>query len=141
MIRSLNRLQPWALLLIRLVLGISMLIHGWEKIIPAGGLHRTHPLAGIDAFTRFVVSLGLPYWMGYLSVAAEFLGGAALLAGFVTRFCAAMIFINMLIALWKVNLHHGYGGSEYTLALLTMALMLVTAGSGTLSLDRRLGIS
>ena len=141
MIRSLNKLQPWGLTLLRLALGASMFVHGWEKLIPPGGLHRAHPLAGIEYFNHFVVSLGLPYWLGYVSVAAEFVGGAFLLLGLLTRFWALMIAANMLVALWKVNLHHGYDGSEYTLALIVMALMLLVAGSGALSLDRRFGIS
>jgi putative oxidoreductase len=141
MIRNLNKLQPWALMLLRLTLGVAMLFHGWEKLIPAGGLHRTHPLAGIDAFARFVAELGLPAWLGYVSIATEFVGGAFVIVGLLTRFWAFLIAGNMLVALWKVNLHHGYGGSEYTLALITMALMLVVAGSGALSLDRRFGIS
>lgn len=141
MIRSLSKLQPWALTLLRLVLGLSMLVHGWEKLIPPGGLHRSHPLAGMQSFTHFVATLGLPYWLGYVSVATEFLGGLGLLFGLLTRFFALLIAINMLVALWTVNLHHGYGSSEYTLALITMALLLVTTGSGALSLDRRLGLS
>jgi uncharacterized membrane protein YphA (DoxX/SURF4 family) len=40
-----------------------------------------------------------------------------------------------------VNIHGGYGGAQYTLALIPMALMLVVAGSGALSLDRRFGLS
>ncbi len=141
MIRSLSKLQPWALTLLRLVLGASMLVHGWEKLIPAGGLHRSHPLAGVEGFNHFVATLGLPYWLGYVSVATEFLGGAFLLLGLLTRFWALMIAGNMLVALWKVNLHHGYDGSEYTLSLIVIAFMLLVAGSGALSLDRRFGIS
>ena len=141
MIRSLTRLQPWALALLRLALGVSMTYHGYEKLIPPGGLHRAHPLAGIEYFNQFVVSLGLPYWLGYISVATEFLGGIFLVVGLFTRFWAFMIAGNMLVALWKVNLHHGYAGSEYSLALVLIAVMLVTAGSGALSLDRRFGIS
>jgi putative oxidoreductase len=141
MIRTLNKLQPWALMLLRLTLGFSMLYHGWEKLIPAGGLHRAHPLAGVDGFARFVVTLGLPAWLAYVSIAAEFLGGAFVMAGLLTRFWALMIAGNMLVAFWTVNRHHGYGGSEYTLALIAMALMLVVAGSGALSLDRRFGLS
>lgn len=141
MIRSLTKLQPWALTFLRLVLGISMLVHGWEKLIPAGGLHRSHPLAGFEAFNHFVVSLGLPYWLGYVSIVSEFFGGIFLILGLLTRFWAFMIFGNMLVALWFVNLHHGYAGSEYTLALVTMAFMLLVAGSGALSMDRRVGVS
>jgi putative oxidoreductase len=141
MIRFLNRLQPWALTLIRLVLGVSMLVHGWEKLIPAGGLHRSDPLAGVEAFNHYVVGLGLPYWLGYVSVATEFLGGLLLLLGLLTRFIGLLVAVNMLVALVQVNRHHGYSGSEYTLALIAMALMLLAAGSGAMSLDRRLGIS
>jgi putative oxidoreductase len=141
MIRSLNKLQPWALTLLRLVLGFSMLIHGWEKLIPAGGLHRANPLAGFESFSHFVITLGLPYQLAYVSIITEFVGGACVIVGLFTRFWAFLIAGNMLVALWKVNLHHGYGGSEYTLALITMALMLLTAGSGALSFDRRMGLS
>jgi putative oxidoreductase len=128
MIRSLAKLQPWALTLLRLVLGVAMVVHGWEKLIPVGGLH-------------FVASLGLPYWLGYVSIITEFVGGLFLIFGLLTRFWAFMILGNMLLALWTVNRHHGYSGSEYVLALITMAFMLVVAGSGAMSLDRRAGIS
>ncbi len=141
MIRFLARLQPWTLTLLRLVLGLSMLYHGWEKLIPAGGLHRAHPLAGIEAFNHFVTTLHLPYWLGYVSIATEFLGGIFLILGLLTRLFGFLVAINMAVALVTVNFHHGYSGSEYSLALFVIALMLVTAGSGALSLDRRLGLS
>ncbi len=141
MLRLLARLQPWALTLLRLTLAVSMLVHGWEKLIPDGGLHRAHPLAGCDAFNHFVFTLGLPYWLGYVSIATEFFGGLFLIFGLLIRFWAFLIFGNMLVALWTVNRHHGYDGSEYTLALIAIAFMLVAAGSGALSLDRRLGIA
>lgn len=141
MIRSLSKLQPWALTLLRLVLGISMLYHGWEKLIPAGGFSRAHPLAGIESFNHFVMTLGLPYWLGYISIVTEFLGGALLILGLLTRLSALLIAVNMLVAIWTVNMRHGYASSEYSLALASMAFMLVVAGSGALALDRRLGIS
>lgn len=141
MTRFLNRLQPWTLMLIRIALGVSMAYHGYEKLIPPGGLHRAHPLAGFDYFNHFVVSLGLPYWLGYVSIVTEFVGGIALLLGLLTRFWAFLIAGNMIVALITVNRHHGYAGSEYTLALIAMALLLVTTGGGALSLDRRFGIS
>ena len=118
-----------------------MLFHGYEKLIPPGGLHRSHPLAGVDYFTHFVASLGLPYWLGYVSITTEFVGGAFLILGLLTRFWGLMVAGNMLVAIWKVNAHHGYPGSEYSIALVTMALMLLAAGSGAAALDRRFGIS
>ncbi|ADW68623.1 DoxX family protein [Granulicella tundricola] len=141
MTRQLNRLQPWGICLLRIVLGVAMTYHGYQHLIPPGGLHRSNPLGGFDYFNHFVVSLGLPYWLGYVSVCTEFLGGLCLVLGFLTRSAAFMVAGNMLVALIKVNLHHGYAGSEYTLALIAMALLLVLTGSGTLALDRRLGLS
>ncbi len=141
MIRSLAKLQPWALTLLRVVLGVSMLTHGWAKLIPAGGLHRSHPLAGFDTFNHFVTSLGLPYWLGYVSIVTEFFGGLFLVFGLLTRFWAFLILGNMLVALWTVDRHHGYAGSEYTLALITMAFLLVVAGSGAAAMDRRMGFA
>lgn len=141
MIRFLNRHQPWALTLVRLVLAVAMLLHGYDKVIPAGGLHRAHPLAGADAFAHFVVTLGLPHWLGYVSVATECLGGLFLLFGLLTRFWALLVTGNMLVALAMVDIHHGYSGSQYSLSLLVMAFMLVVAGSGAMSLDRKFGIS
>ncbi len=141
MIRFLNRLQPWALTLLRLVLGVAMLLHGWDKLIPSGGLHRTHLLAGAEAFGRYVATLGLPYWLGCVAVVTEFFGGLCLILGLLTRFWALLVAGDMLVAIAKVDIHHGYSGSQYSLALLVMALMLLAAGSGALSLDRRFGLS
>ena len=141
MIRFLNQLQPWALTLLRLVLAVAMIIHGYDKLIPGGGLHRAHPLAGADAFAHYVATLGLPRWLGYVSVVTEFVGGLFLLFGLLTRFWALLIVGNMLAALAMVDIHHGYAGSQYSLALLAMAFMLVVAGSGALALDRKFGIS
>jgi putative oxidoreductase len=141
MIRFLNRLQPCALTMLRLVLGVAMLIHGWDKLIPAGGLHRTHLLSGAEAFGRYVATLHLPYWLGYVSVVTEFFGGLCLVLGLLTRFWALLIAGDLLVAIVKVDIHHGYTGSQYSLTLLVIALMLLVAGSGALSLDRRFGLS
>ena len=140
MIRFLNRLQPWALTMLLLVVGVAMLIHGWDKLIPIGGLHRNHLLAGAEAFTHYVANLGLPYWLGYVSVVTEFVGGACLILGLLTRFWALLVAGNMLVAIVMVDIHHGYSGSQYSLALFVMAFMLLVAGSGAMSLDRRLSI-
>ncbi len=143
--RSLAKLQPYALFLIRLIVGFSMLYHSWDKVIPADGLRHAfyhhQLLAPEQHFNAFVASLGMPPWTGYLSTATEFVGGIFLILGLLTRFCAFLVTINMLVALILVNRHHGYPGSEYSLALIAMAFLLFTAGSGALALDRRFGIT
>lgn len=143
--RSLAKLQPYALLLIRLVLGFAMVFHSWGKVLPATGMRHAFYhhglLTSVEHFNDFVETLGLPRWAGYLSTLTEFVGGLCLLIGFLTRFWSFLVTGNMLVALIMVNRHHGYAGSEYTIALIAMAFLLFTAGSGALSLDRRFGLS
>ncbi len=123
--------------LVRLGLGTSMTYHGFSKLLPPEPGHAGL-LAGVNHFSTFVASLGLPFFLGYASVGAEFLGGLLLLLGLATRGAAFVVAINMLVALFSVNLRHGLTGSEYTLALIVMALALLLTGGGAFSLDRLL---
>jgi putative oxidoreductase len=140
MSKSLNSLQPWGAFFLRLVLGASMIYHGYDKVIPAGGF-RAHPFSALQHHSHYVVSLGMPYWLGYVSALTEFVGGILILLGLLTRFAAFMIAVNMLFAVMLVNRHHGYMGSEYSLALFVIAIMLIFCGAGVLALDRRLGLA
>jgi putative oxidoreductase len=141
MSKWLNSLQPWGAFLLRLVLGVAMVYHGYGKVIPAGGFHGGNTFSALDHHGHYVVSLGLPYWLGYVSALTEFVGGLLVLFGLFTRFAAFMIAGNMLVALLLVNRHHGYSGSEYSLALFVIAIMLVFFGTGALALDRKIGFA
>lgn len=138
MSKSLNSLQPWGAFFLRLVLGCAMVYHGYHKVIPANG-HNI--FSAMQHHSHVVVSLGLPYWLGYVSALTEFLGGILILLGLFTRFAAFMIAANMLVALIAVDFHHGYASSEFALALLAIAIMLLFYGAGVLALDRKIGFS
>jgi len=123
----LDRLQPLALLFLRLALGAIMIAHGWQKI--AGHMH------GIMAMLPHI---GIPAWMAYLVVAAEFGGGILVVLGLLTRFAALAILIDMLVAIFKVHLHHGLtgqGGFEFPLTCAVIAFALIFFGAGPMSLD------
>ncbi len=139
--RTLSKLQPWSLFLLRITVAVTMVFYGYQKIIPVGGLHRAHPLAGFVDFASYVARLGLYPWLAYVNILTEFVGGILLLLGLLTRFIAFLLSADMLIALVLVHLRHGYVASEYVLALLAMCLLLVTTGSGALALDRRFGLA
>ena len=141
MSKSLNNLQPWGAFVMRLVLGAAMIYHGYSKVIPAGGFHGGNTFSALERHSHYVASLGLPYWMGILSALTEFIGGILLVLGLLTRFAAFLVGVNMLVAVVMVNRHHGYAGSEYSLALFALALMLFFFGSGACALDRRFGLS
>ena len=128
--RVLDRLQPLALVVMRLVLGGIMLVHGYHKVF--GGLHH---------HAQFVAGLGLPGWLGYVSSFTEFLGGLLILAGFFTRIAAFAVLLDLIVAIWKVHLHNGLigspdrPGSELALAASALAFALIFFGGGPIALD------
>jgi putative oxidoreductase len=119
---SFNRLQPFALLVMRLALGAIMIAQGYRKVF--GGFHR---------HMEFVGSLHLPAWWAYLSTGTEFFGGIAIVLGlFVPCFSLAFA-IEMGVAIWKVHFKNGFtgqGGYEFPLALIAIAFALVCFGGG-----------
>jgi putative oxidoreductase len=132
MTKWLNSLQPLGALLMRLALALSMTVHGYQKVVPHGALHH---------FTHYVATLGLPYWLGYVSAFTEFIGGILLIFGLFTRLAAAFVAINMLVAFATVGIHQGFGIYNYILALAVIAIMLVFYGAGALALDRKIGFA
>jgi putative oxidoreductase len=126
-VRYLDRLQPLALLFIRLALGSIMVVHGAHKVF--GGLHH---------HAEFVATLGLPAWTSYVSSFTEFLGGLFVLAGFFTRAAAFAICVDLGVAIWKVHLHNGLTGDhgfEFPLAAATLAFALIFFGAGPIAID------
>lgn len=139
--RYLDGMQPWGAVLLRVVLGIAMLCNGWDKVVPTGGFHGNNVFSALQHWNLFVLHLGLPAWLGTVSALTEFFGGIALILGIFTRIVALLVACNMAVALLKVNIHHGYQGSQYSLALLVIAIMLVFTGAGTLALDDKIGLN
>jgi putative oxidoreductase len=141
MTRWLNRLQPWGVFFLRIVLGLAMVVHGYPKVVAPGILHARNALSALDRYTHYVGSLGLPSWMGYLSALTEFVGGICLILGLLTRFFAFLVTINMLVAIASVDIHRGYASCEFPLALAAIAFMILLAGPGKANLDRKIGFS
>ena len=80
-------------------------------------------------------------------VAAELLGGLAMIVGFLVRPAAVGLIIVMLVAIAKVHAPNGFfinwsmtpgkgHGFEMNLALIAMALGVLFGGAGWLSIDR-----
>jgi putative oxidoreductase len=126
-LRYLDRLQPLALIVIRLALGAIMLAHGYQNTFRH--LHE---------HVRMVVGLGIPAWLGYVSSFTELIGGILILAGLLTRPAAFAICIDLIVAIWKVHWHNGLMGEhgyEFPLALLALAFALIFFGAGPISID------
>lgn len=126
--RYLDRLQPLALLALRLVLGSIVIAHGYGKVFHGG----------LGQHVNRVASLGLPGWLAYFSAFAEFFGGIAVIAGLFTRWFSFAILIDLAVAIWKIHWKNGMfgkGGYEFPLTLVTIAFALILYGAGPIALD------
>ena len=124
--RFLDRLQPLALLLMRLTLGAIMVSHGYQKV-----LH-------LPQTANFMAGLGVPHWLAYVASFTELLGGLLILAGFFTRPAAFAICIDLAVAIGKVHWHNGLTGEhgyEFPLAAASLAFALIFFGAGPIALD------
>ena len=119
-----------ALLVLRVVLGIIMLYHGWPKLTNLGGT--------IEGFTG--MGIPLPALSAIFATVAEVGGGLLLLAGAFTDVAGLLVAIDMLGAILFVHAKNGFevneGGFEWPLALLAMALAIAFAGPGRYAVGR-----
>jgi putative oxidoreductase len=147
MISNLFSTAPdWTLTIIRVILGAVFFAHGAQKMLGwFGGAGLKDTLRTMHEF------LGLPIPLAFLAVTSEFLGGAGLIVGLLSRVAAIGICITMLSAI--VMVHRRYGlflnwfgdrkgnGFEYHLLAIALAIAIVVRGSGAASLDRLFYIS
>jgi putative oxidoreductase len=122
----------FGLLILRLVLGLTMAAHGYNKFFGKGGLAGT---AG------WFDSMGMKPGMFHARVAAttEMAAGLGLAAGLLTPIPAAGFVSLMFVAAWTVHRRNGFfivkEGWEYNLVLAVAAVAVATTGAGRLSLD------
>jgi putative oxidoreductase len=124
-----RELRSWGLTLLRVVVGVIFVMHGWQKL--SMGFHN---VAG------FLTSLGIPMptLAAVLLTIVEFVGGIALILGALTRYFAALLAIDSLVAIITFHLKNGFfmpSGVEFPLLLLAANLNLMLAGAGALSVS------
>lgn len=123
--RRLLPLNPDAgLLVLRVVLAIIMLYHGWPKVTDLGGT--------IEGFTGMGVPV--PALSAIFATVAEVGGGLLLLIGALTDVAGLLVAIDMLGAITFVHAKNGFavqdGGFEWPLMLLASGLAVALVGPG-----------
>jgi len=123
-----------ALLILRVALGATFIIHGYPKLFPSGP-------AG---FAGFLQNLGFPApaLFAWIVSIVEFGGGIAMISGLLVRYVGVLMTIEMLVTSTKVKMAHGVGfvgargaGWELDFLLLAIALALALLGAGSFSID------
>lgn len=121
-----------AAFILRVSLGLLFLAHAWLKLViftPSGAV-------------GFFESLGFPGFLAYLVIAAELLGGIALIAGYMTRWVSLALVPILLGSIYAPHWSAGFffsnegGGWEFpalwVIALIVQALL----GNGAWAVQR-----
>jgi putative oxidoreductase len=137
MVRTLPpSVQDSALLLSRLVIGVVLVAHGWQKMV-TDGLAAT-----AEGFDGMGIPLA-PVAAGYAGL-VELIGGALLVVGAATAVVAVLVLLDMIGAALFVHLPHGVfvgnGGWELVGVIGALALVLAAAGAGRYSVDHALAV-
>ena len=122
--------RQWAITVLRVMVGITFFLHGWQKVVDIG----------IPNVEQGFVQMGVPEAALTAPLVAylELIGGAALIIGFATRLIAIPLAINMLVAMALVHWKNGFfapDGVELPLVLFAGLIGLVLGGPGALAVD------
>ena len=126
---------PIAETLLRVVVGVMFLMHVSGKLSAGPGAVAANMLSknGLEPAILWA----------YVIIFFELVGGICLIIGLFTRFFAAALATEMLIALLLVHLPKGYtasgGGYEYVLLIGAACFLIAIRGGGPYSVDRMIG--
>jgi putative oxidoreductase len=126
-----------ALLLVRVVVGVTMMRHGYNHWRGGGKIAGTG---------RWFAGLGLRYGelQAWMSVVTEIGAGFLLIVGLFTPLACAAIISVMLVAGLLAHRKNGFfvfkDGYEYVLVLAVVCLLLGVTGPGRFSIDNAAGI-
>lgn len=121
----------YAPLVLRVVTGAVFAMHGYQKLT----------VMGLEGTAGFLASLGFPMATVFavILIAAELLGGIALIAGFFTHWVSKLLAIVAIVALLTVHITKGFfisgGGFEFILLILASSISLMITGAGAFSVD------
>jgi putative oxidoreductase len=119
----------WGLLVVRLVFGSALTLHGLQKMSsPLGWMGADSSVPGVLQFLAFF---------------SEFAGGLAILVGLLTPLAALGVAITMVVAMVMAHASDPFVSAsgpskEGAASYLAVALLMLLSGPGVLSLDRLL---
>jgi putative oxidoreductase len=126
---------PFAYTLVRVVVGTMFVMHVLGKFKVGAAAVAANAMAknGLEPALAFA----------YAALFLESVGGVCIIIGLFTRFFAAALAIEMLIALFAVHWAKGYaaggGGYEYVLLIGAVMFAIAIRGGGPYSADRAIG--
>ena len=135
------RTQAWGTLLLRLIIGVVYVMHGYLALVVLG------PQAVAGYITRMGYPSALAFALAWYLIVVHLGGGFLIILGLFTRWAALANVPPMASAVILLHLPQGFfmkpvgptsaGGYEFSLTVLVATIALVFLGSGALSLDSR----
>jgi len=120
---TLNRVQPYILSVLRIIVGLLFMQHGLSKLF------------GFPAGAGFPTFLSLPWFEGCI----EMIGGGLIVVGLSTRFAAFITSGEMAIAYFMVHAPKSFfpyvNRGDLVVLFCFVFFYLVFAGAGPISLD------
>ena len=127
LIRSFSR--DGAVALLRIWLGAMMVVHGYPKMFG----DNTKFFARVEE-----MGFPAPELFGWLAAFSEFGGGVLLILGLMTRPAALLVTVTMGVAALIRHFDDPFDRKELPLTYMVIAIAVLFAGPGKISLDRRL---
>ena len=121
-----NTINSFALLILRVVAGSFMMVHGLEKL----QMLKANPVQFADP-----IGIGEPASLT-LAVFAELVCSALLILGLLTRLAIIPLIITMLVAVFIVHSADGFEKQELAGLYLGVYIVLIITGAGKFSVDR-----
>jgi putative oxidoreductase len=137
-LQPLAQFAGFAPLILRVMAGIIMTVHGWQRLQGGPANFGSQALANLG--------VPLPVFMGYVVTFVELIGGILLIIGLLSRFAALILAIEMVFTTLLVKINVGFigsqgsgAGAEFDLILLAAFLTILLVGPGRLSVDELVG--
>ena len=124
-----EKARPIVLLILRVVVGVVFIVHGWEKF------------ADVDGTVAYFKSAHVPFPTASTIVIAilEFVGGVALVLGLLLPVFGTLLMLDMLGAIVFVHASKGFwvskDGYEFVMTLAAASLAIAFSGGGALAAD------
>ena len=138
-----NGAQAWGVTLLRLILGVVLVMHGYLALTVLG------PQTVAGYITRMGYPSSLATILAWYLIVAHLAGGGLIIIGLWTRWAAVANIPPLASAVFLLHLNQGFfmkvlevapgrhvvGGYEFSLTVLVATIALVILGSGAASVD------
>jgi putative oxidoreductase len=128
LLNSAQRFSDFALLLMRVFVGLFLIFGVWDNITDAARMQEFAAFLGKHGFPS-------PKVLAPVSVYLQFVIGLGFVLGLFTRWAGIFCVLHFAVAIWMVDRHLGMRGTFPSGCLVVIGLYLATYGAGRFSVD------